>query len=109
MAEQHYRWEISPDFPQGYAVPFTAEEEAQYEADQTAGAIETAARETEETNARTIRERLANALANLETAYSNWAALTAAQKDAAIKLDVRTTAGLVRLYLRDLESAGNGT
>lgn len=59
---------------------------------------------TADANDATLRDRLGTALANLETANTNWATLTAAQKDAALRLGIRVDAALIRLALRRLEA-----
>lgn len=53
-----------------------------------------------------LRTRLETNLATLENAADNWATLTAAQKDAAQRLSVRTSARIVRVFLRHLETTG---
>lgn len=63
------------------------------------------ARITDETNEATLRDRADTAIANLESAIAGWSTLTAAQKDAALKLGLRVTAALARLILRRLDSA----
>lgn len=57
-------------------------------------------------NEDTLRSRAESALATLEQAVANWDSLTAAQKDGALKLTVKATAGLIRLALRRFDSAG---
>ena len=57
-------------------------------------------------NERALRERADQALTNLEDAWTNWATLTAPQKDAAMRLSVRVNAAVIRLMLRRLDSAG---
>jgi hypothetical protein len=60
-------------------------------------------------NDRTIRDRLEQALTQLEGSSGTqaaWAALTAAQKDAVLRTTVRVVAGLVRLTLRRLDNPG---
>lgn len=46
-----------------------------------------------------LREKASQAIVTLENAHANWATLTAAQKDAAIRLSVLVTAKLARLAL----------
>lgn len=99
-------WEVTAEFPQGHLRPMTNAELAQHEADQQAGAAATQQQATSDANAGTIRQRATDAIANLESAYTNWGTLTAAQKDAALRLNVRVTVGLVRLYLRLLDTPG---
>jgi hypothetical protein len=101
-----FHWRTDPEHPDGYEVPYTAEEEAQADLDERAAVADRAARDTADANDRTVRDRLDTALANLEAANANWATLTAAQKDAATRSAVRASAGLIRLQLRRLDAAG---
>lgn len=55
-------------------------------------------------NEAALRDRADVALVNLQAAWDGWAGLTAAQKDAALKLNVRVTIALARLLLRRLDS-----
>ena len=75
--------------------PYAASRQAAAQAAQTATA-----------NEGTLRGRVDQAVANLEDAWTNWATLSAAQKDPALRLSVRVAAGLARLQLRKLDSAG---
>jgi hypothetical protein len=52
----------------------------------------------------TLRDRADAAIGNLQAAYDGWSGLTAAQKDAALKLTVRATIALIRLQLRKLDA-----
>lgn len=70
-----------------------------------AAADELAQHEAELDVETTLRTRAADAIATLEQAHAGWGALTAAQKDAALKLTVRVTISLARLALRRLDSA----
>lgn len=56
-------------------------------------------------NEQSLRDKVGQAIGNLETAATNWGTLTAAQKDAAAKLTVQVTARLARLALRHLDAA----
>lgn len=60
---------------------------------------------TASSNESTLRDRVEQALGNLQAAWDGWAGLTPAQKDAALKLQVRVTIALVRLVLRKLDAA----
>lgn len=100
------RWVIDADHPEGHLVEMTAEEETQAAADRQAAETVAAAERTLEENDRLLRDRLEQALTNLETANANWATLTAAQKDAALRLGIRADAALIRLILRKLDTAG---
>lgn len=84
-------------------VPLTAAEAQRREAEAAEFATIAAALEAEATNAATLRDRAETAIAKLETAYDGWADLTAAGKDAALKLNVRATIALARLVLRKLD------
>lgn len=83
------------DYP-GDRVPALTAAELQAIATSAASAIE---------NERALRDRADTALQNLEAAWAGWAGLTAAQKDAALKLTVRVTISIARLVLRRLDSA----
>lgn len=61
--------------------------------------------EAQAANEATLRGRADAAIANLEAAWNGWGSLTAAQKDAALKLTVRVTIALARLVLRRLDAA----
>jgi hypothetical protein len=50
--------------------------------------------------------KLDNARGNLEAAYQGWDALTAGQKDSALKLSLRVVCGLSRLLANELDTAG---
>lgn len=58
-----------------------------------------------EDNASKLEDKARQAIANLESADANWATLTAAQKDQALRLCVRVVAKLARLVVRQLDSA----
>lgn len=58
----------------------------------------------ERLNEASLRTKVRNAITNLETADASWGALTAAQKDAAIRLSVRVAAKLARLAVAQLEA-----
>lgn len=62
-----------------------------------------AARDARVANEQTLRDRVEGALVSLNAAWTNWATLTAAQKDGALRLNVRVTVALSRLQLRRLE------
>lgn len=79
--------------------PMSAAENADRDAIEAAASAERVAEE----NATTLRDRAEQALENLEGAWAGWANLTAAQKDAALKLNVRVTVALARLVLRKLD------
>lgn len=81
----------------------TPAEVAAIQADRDAAIATLAAATAEEGNATTLRDRAVAALANLEAAWDGWGALTAAQKDAALKLNVRVTIAIARLVLRRLD------
>lgn len=81
----------------------TAEELARLQDDRAAFAVEVDREAAELGNAGTLRDRAAAALENMEAAWNGWAGLTAAQKDAAAKLNLRVTIALVRLVLRRLD------
>lgn len=66
----------------------------------------TAAELTAEKNETTLRDRADQSIATLEQAWTGWGALTAAQKDAALKLTVRVVITLARLTLRKLDTGG---
>lgn len=57
-------------------------------------------------NADTLSDMINQAVTNLEQAWANWDTLTPAQKDQAVRLNLRVTAGLARLQLRKLDTAG---
>lgn len=52
-----------------------------------------------------LRTTASDAIATLAQAHANWASLTAAQKDAALRLNVRVTVALARLTVGRLDSA----
>lgn len=54
----------------------------------------------------TIRLKIEQALATLEQTYANWGALTAAQKDSALRLNARVTIALSRMVLGRFDSEG---
>jgi hypothetical protein len=54
----------------------------------------------------TMLDKLDNARDTLESACTNWDTLTAAQKDAALKLTIRVVCGLSRLAIHRYDSAG---
>lgn len=56
-------------------------------------------------NAATLDDRISQAIQTLEQAAAGWATLTAAQKDAALKLAVAAVARLARLQVRQLDEA----
>lgn len=56
-------------------------------------------------NEATLRTRVLDAINTLEQAHANWPTLSAAQKDAALRLNVRVTAALARIQFRQLDSA----
>lgn len=58
----------------------------------------------EEVNEASLRTKVRNAIANLETADASWGSLTATQKDAAVRLTVRVAAKLARLAVLQLEA-----
>lgn len=58
----------------------------------------------EQVNETSLRTKVRNAIGNLETADASWGSLTAAQKDAALRLSVRVTAKLARLAVVRLEA-----
>lgn len=84
-------------------IPLTAAEETQRQADQDAAAAVATAQAALDVNDATLRDRVDQALTQLATAHTNWGTLTAAQKDAALKLNVRVTLALARLQLRKLD------
>lgn len=55
-------------------------------------------------NADTLRDKADQAITLLENADANWASLTAAQKDAAMRLSVRVVAKLARMAVNRLEA-----
>ena len=59
----------------------------------------------EDVNADALRDKATQAIAQLEDADTRWGTLTAAQKDAAMRLCVRATAKLIRLVLGRLEAS----
>lgn len=65
-----------------------------------------AERDAASPNEKALRDRVDQAVTNLEQAYDNWANLTDPQKFAAMRTCIRVTAGLARLTLRKLDSAG---
>jgi hypothetical protein len=83
-------------------VAFTSEEVADREELEAESATAQATREGEITSETTLRDRAETSIATLEQAYAGWATLTAAQKDAALRLTVRVAATLARLVLRRL-------
>lgn len=99
------KWVVNQDYPQGHLVAMTAEEQAQYDADQIASASAESAQQVLDTNAATMREKVDQALANLEAAATNWSSLTVGQKDAALKLTVQVVDRLARLTLQRLDVA----
>lgn len=84
-------------------VALTASEVAACEADAEAAAQTAQTAAAASANESTLRDRVAAALATLTAAQENWATLTAAQKDGALRLTVRVTAALARLQLRQLD------
>jgi hypothetical protein len=60
--------------------------------------------EAERATVATLQDRATTAIATLENGWTNWATLTAAQKDATLKLSVRVVATLARLVLRKLDN-----
>lgn len=54
--------------------------------------------------ATSLHTKVRNAIATLENADTNWGSLSNAQKDAALRLAVRTAAKLARLVARQLDS-----
>lgn len=99
------KWIVDQDHPDGHLVPMTAEEQAQYTADQAEGAKAAQAAAAVEQNAATMTDRTATAIAGLEDAAASWGTLTNAQKDAAMKLTVQVSARLARLVLHRLDAA----
>lgn len=59
----------------------------------------TPAQQTADTNRNDFTTQADQAIDTLESAWTNWGALTAAQKDAALKLAVRVVTRLARLVL----------
>lgn len=86
--------------------PMNDTEYAQWQKDTTDGAAAAAVQQTAQTNGDTIRGQASAAVDTLETAVAGWAALTAAQKDATLKLAVRVVTKLARLALNKLDSSG---
>lgn len=72
-------------------------------ADRGAVEADAAPRVAAAANETTLRDRADAALDTLENAWGSWGTLTAAQKDAALKLNVRVTIALARLVLRKLD------
>lgn len=62
------RWVVDPAHPQGYLVPMTAAEQAQFDADQAAAAQVAADAAAKAANAATIRDTLNTRIAKLRTA-----------------------------------------
>ena len=58
----------------------------------------------EQTNAESIRTKIEAQIARAETADANWATLTAAQKDTALRQTIITVAKLARHLLNRYES-----
>ena len=86
------------------SVPLTPEEEAQAVVDAAAAAGTAAEQAVFSANDRTLRDRVEQGLSALAAAHANWGALTAVQKDTALRLNVRVTLALARLQLRRLDS-----
>lgn len=99
------KWIVDQDHPSGWLVPMTEQEQAQYAADQAEGAKVAQAAAAAEQNAATMTDRTANAIGTLEDAAASWGTLTAAQKDAAMKLTVQVVVRLARLVLHRLDTA----
>jgi tRNA threonylcarbamoyladenosine modification (KEOPS) complex Pcc1 subunit len=59
----------------------------------------------ERANRVTLEARARDAIDTLQGAYDGWAGLTAVQKDAIAKLQVRATIAILRLLLRRLDKA----
>lgn len=85
-------------------VQLTQAEQDALAADQAAAAVIAADVALQDTNAATLRDRIQQAITTLTNAHTNWGTLTAAQKDSALKLNVRVTVALARLHLRKLDA-----
>lgn len=83
--------------------PLTAAELEQRAADEQEAAVQQEAADLIDGNDQLLRDRVDQALENLGAAHANWATLTAPQKDAALRLNVRVTLALARLQLRKLD------
>lgn len=100
-----YRWEGSPEYPQGRAVPLTAEELTQRATDHSDAEIERAATSRTDSALAGLRALLAGLLDDAETAERGWATLTTAQKlDGALRTSLRMNIALARLLLRRLDN-----
>lgn len=98
--------DLSGDEPEITTEKLTADELAELDARTAAAETEAATIATAEENDAALRDRADKAIATLEQAVTGWAGLTAAQKDATAKLNVRVVIAIARLVLRKLDSAG---
>lgn len=103
MANEAFRFDVATG-EQGN-VELTAEELADLAAPRAELTAIADTRTATEGTAETLRTRAVEAIETLENAWAGWANLTAAQKDAALKLNVRVTIALARLVLRRLDKA----
>lgn len=100
-----YRFEVSPEFPQGRLVPLTDAEVAQRAASRAVAQTRQAERDRADVVAATITARLASLLDDAETSERTWATLTAGQKvEGALRTSLRMNIALARLLLRRLDN-----
>lgn len=70
----HFKWVVDQENPQGRAVPLTPAEEAQFDADQIAGATAASAADTRNANVSTIQTSISGRLTKIRQARNALAA-----------------------------------
>ncbi len=104
------RWVVDVDHPAGYPVEMTTEEQAAFDAEQTAAVPRTAADTLSAANHETIHGKLKTALTDIQAgvdaieAGTRFQGLTAPERTFLKRL-ARVELGLIRLELRALESS----
>lgn len=100
------RWVVDADNPRGHLVPMTPAEQAQYDADQTAGAAQAQQQAglaaNEQTMRKSLHDRMQQALDLADALDANTA--TPAQQRAALALCLRGVVRLARLVNEELEA-----
>lgn len=91
-------WEVTPEYPQGHLRPMTVEEQAQHDADQTAGAARASAAAADAANYQTAASRCRQAITGNDT-YLALATPTTAQTTTQVSRLTRQCNGLSRMML----------
>lgn len=85
-------------------VPLSGDEIAQRVAETSAADALASVEAARDLAAGTLRARLDDAIGRLEAAHADWETLSVSEKDAAVRLNIRTSAALARLTRHKLDA-----